>query len=227
MLVDQGLLHFNLGLFQWTWDCQDILKKTVASDNTVNIITKKMKQVFGRTQMSQLLPIAALFGSSFDKRILEMVWSELFREQMTGSEPQGDKKMHPGFDQLISTALSENFLESTSGDRYRFSHDKVQEAALGLLSPRRLDRLKVCVGSVMLHNLENDPIRLEDYIFVITNLLKQKFSIIGISIRSQNPNRPHSNQFTLPLINDLSQSFTTFLRILLDKDLDCCNLLIK
>jgi predicted ATPase len=56
-------------------------------------------------------------------------------------------------------------------DQYRWEHDKVQEAALGLLEPFELAELQFIIGDILLDKLTKS--QLEEMLFVVSDLLDQ------------------------------------------------------
>ncbi|CAB9522775.1 Transcriptional regulator [Seminavis robusta] len=191
MLHDEGLLMFHLGTFQWTWDSREILEKTVATANTVSLLMDKITKSSGGNEMTRMLPIAALLGSCFEARMLRLVWEELRprgKKTMSSSSQQqteaadnseNNASSDDSFVGLLEMTVEEKFLERvdtstpTMGS-LRFCHDEIQKASLNLVSGAKLEKLKVCVGAVLLHKLRRQE--LEESIFVVTNLLNSKFA---------------------------------------------------
>lgn len=166
MLQEEGLLEFNLGLFQWKWDAAKIEEETAASSNVVDLMKEKMKKQ--PEAVSNLLQLASCLGSSFDEKTLLLVWEALRRTESAGkTTPTED-----GLLELLSQAVDEAFIEALAMSRYRWVHDKVQEAAMGLVAKENLPYFKFQVGQILLRELSQTE--LEAAVFVVANLLKNE-----------------------------------------------------
>jgi predicted ATPase len=165
MLQEEGLLVFNLGLFQWKWDVTKIESDTGASSNVVDLMKRKMTKppkAFG-----QVLSMAACLGSSFDGARLGLVWSQ-YRDQSAKDNIEQDEKT---LEEWLSLAVQEGLLERVGSSNYQWSHDKVQEAAFSLVPAEELNDFKFQVGDILLRQLSEKELYAS--IFVVVNLLQE------------------------------------------------------
>mmetsp|Transcript_34058 Transcript_34058/g.82608 ORF Transcript_34058/g.82608 Transcript_34058/m.82608 type:complete len:655 (-) Transcript_34058:1171-3135(-) len=77
-----------------------------------------------------------------------------------------------GVPKLIAFIESEMLIEKFFGDKYRWVHDKVQEAALSLVTGRRKEYLKLEMGKVLYFNLSDKELKNE--LFDVTDLISNR-----------------------------------------------------
>lgn len=179
MLQDAELLVYNFGALKWTWDLQAIELSTVATDNVVNLMKKKMKSF--PSYICRFLPLIACLGSPFSLRTFEMVMNH--HSCNPGNEGAADKedepeRCHPPlFESSAAKVLAcieeEGMIEScgnaTLFASYRWVHDKIQEAAFSFISEDALQTLKAEIGEALYQSLEPDE--LEEHLYLVANLL--------------------------------------------------------
>ncbi|KAL9181855.1 hypothetical protein ACHAXT_012198 [Thalassiosira profunda] len=155
VLEDERFLSFDVGTFSWAFDVHAIEQKTAVTSNIVGMVTSRLGQL--PSTLKEVLRVAACLGSSFHSEMLRLVWSE-----MKGKEALDQ------LDTSMETAVEERIFES-NGDatRYRWSHDKVQEAATMLGREEPDCALQFEVGVILLEKHLDDSA-----IFVIANLLQ-------------------------------------------------------
>jgi len=160
MLQEENLLEFNLGLFKWTWDCDQIEEKTAAASNVVELIlTKISKQP---QEMKNLLRLVSCLGASFDRDTVLCAFPHM--RDVNGDVTELENEV----DDLISLAILETFLESQGDSRYCWVHDSVQAAALQQLGEAEMNAYKFKLGKVLFQSLDERDV--ESNLFEIVNL---------------------------------------------------------
>ena len=156
MLYDEGMLTFSAWT-GWQWDV-DIIKEMEVTDNIVDLMTKKIERL--PQGPLDVLKIASCIGSRFN---LEML-SESYGK--SNDETYGDLyvSMDCGFVLLKHNA-------------YRFSHDRVQEAAYSLISDEERNRLHYNIGQILLQKTRADE--LFEKVFDIVNQFNLCMEIIA------------------------------------------------
>lgn len=184
MLHAEHLLEYNLGTFKWTWDEQKILAQTAATSNVVDLMKLKIEKL--PFSVGQRLSIAACLGFSFEPSILKIVWDTISRqresikrESFTSIETlsaslnaiDGDGEQDET-EVWLAVVEREGFFEvEPDGTKYRWIHDKVQEAAISLVAEDELPGLKAHVGRILVSELDEKD--LDPYIFTVVNLLHE------------------------------------------------------
>jgi len=180
-LVDELLLAYNLGTMKWTWDLDGIKAATSVSDNVVDIVKNTLTSW---SRACALLPVAATLGSSFEVGTLAGICSALEADDKVSVERDFGLGALPAASE-IHTWLKEcedgGFLTSikvkeNDGTTFKFVHDRIQEAALGLLTPSKLERLESAIGRAIASQITDDSGVVQesasDYlVFTAVNLL--------------------------------------------------------
>ncbi|MDZ4719532.1 MAG: AAA family ATPase, partial [Roseiflexaceae bacterium] len=209
-LAEQGLLAFDAELGEWQWDLQRIDAHGI-TDNIVELMADKIRQLDSTTQ--DVLKLAACIGNRFDLTTLAVVdrnplhvtaarlW-EAIREGLV--VPIGDDyklvdlpPMAPESRSLagsvVQNATSAVATISTLAHpqaalltqvRYRFLHDRVQQAAYLLIPPERRQSVHLEVGLLLLGIQSASPAtihaaHLADSAFDTAALDERIFDIVG------------------------------------------------
>jgi serine/threonine protein kinase/signal transduction histidine kinase len=121
IIYAETLVTFNLESLSWEWDIEQI-KVMKITDNLVELIISKLKKLPKSTQ--QVLGLAAYIGSNFDLNTLSIVCTqsptEIFKDLTLAVQSEFI---------LPTSELDEQLLIQN----YKFSHDRVQEAAYNLI----------------------------------------------------------------------------------------------
>ena len=156
-LYEEGLIRFSRG--HWEWDEQGIHQQEM-TDNVVDLMVNKIQKLSPNTQ--QMLRLASCIGSPFSLRILSVVY------QRTPQETSADLW------QAIAERLIvpiDNFQlpdqSSAESTRYRFIHDRVQQAAYSLVRDTERLPLHLKIGKLALDNFSSEEF--ENRIFEVTN----------------------------------------------------------
>lgn len=166
VLQERNILEFSLGLMKWIWSLDEIEAKTEATENVVDLMTKKMDSL--PDELREVLPLAACLGSTFTARQLAVVVEEF--QHQRGYDQANNAQRALGATSWLQICTEEGFIESVNDDRsYSWVHDKVQEAALALAVKDKVRTIQFRVGDVLLRSLSQEEISSD--IFVIVNLL--------------------------------------------------------
>jgi predicted ATPase len=137
-LYTEDLIIFNFHQQHWQWDIAQIKAQNI-TDNVVELIVGRLKQLPEQTQ--QVLRLAACVGAEFDLATLSAIGArpatELFAELTTAIQSELI---------LATSELDENlFIQS-----YRFSHDRVQQAAYALIDDSQKPIVHLQIGRNLL-----------------------------------------------------------------------------
>ncbi|HLP90602.1 MAG TPA: AAA family ATPase [Nostocaceae cyanobacterium] len=176
-LYEEGLIIFNHSQTCWQFNINEI-QALKLNNNIVDFLKLKLQKLPKSTQ--NILKIAACIGNQFDLETLSTVsetsqaetanylWSALKEEIIL---PQNEVyKLFTNEQLVLSNTNSISINESEQiVVRYRFLHDRVQQAAYSLIpdSDKKATHLKI--GQILLQNTQLDT--LEENIFDIVNQL--------------------------------------------------------
>ncbi|MBP5975459.1 AAA family ATPase [Brasilonema sp. CT11] len=140
-LYTEDLIVFN-NQQHWEWDVAQIKAQNI-TDNVVELMIGKLKQLPEETQ--RILRLAACVGAEFDLATLSVICErpavEIFAELTTVIQSE----------LLLATSeLDENLLIQN----YKFSHDRVQQAAYALIDEEQLQHLHLQIGYRLLKSNE-------------------------------------------------------------------------
>jgi len=155
-LVEEGLLTFDYGEGQWSWDLNTIRAKGY-TDNVADLMVGKLQRLPIETQ--QALQLLACLGNRAEFALLEMV------------SQQSSDEMHARFWEATRTGLV-----FRSGDAYWFLHDRVQEAAYSLIPQDSRANAHLRIGRLMA--AATPPDKLEEKIFEIVNQLNRGVPLV-------------------------------------------------
>jgi PAS domain S-box-containing protein len=155
-LVEEGLLTFDYGEGQWSWNLNTIRAKGY-TDNVADLMVGKLKRLPIETQ--QALQLLACLGNRAEFAVLEMV------------SQQSSNEMHARFWEATRTGLV-----FRSGDAYWFLHDRVQEAAYSLIPQDSRANAHLRIGRLIA--AATPPDKLEERIFEIVNQLNRGVPLV-------------------------------------------------
>ncbi len=141
-LVRENLLRFNVESHQWTWDVEQIRDRNI-TDNVVELLAGKVAQLPEDTQ--HILKVAASIGSQFDLDTLSVCCGSLFRLETLSDV---EETTADAVEKTLHAALAEGLLTPVE-DRYRFVHDRIQQAVYSLIPENERVRLHLRIGTLL------------------------------------------------------------------------------
>ncbi len=154
-LKDRGVIRFNTAHNAWDWDVTKV-KQVDYSNNVVDILVARQNQLSPAAQ--HILQLASCIGATFDLKTLSII-SERSMEQ-TGADLDEALKasMVIPLNESYKFVSLDTPASSISGDtsaqdinpRYKFQHDRVQQAAYSLIDPAQRKEFHLSIGRLML-----------------------------------------------------------------------------
>ncbi len=155
-LKDQNLLAFDVPTGHWLWDMDEISAMNI-TDNVVRLMETKLQRLPPETK--KLLKLAACIGNRFDSATLTII-----AEQSEQSTQEG-----------LQAALKFGVI-GLLNNQYRFSHDRIQQAAYALIDDDHKQTQHLKIGRLLLRSIPEQ----EERIFEIVNQLNKGRTIISL-----------------------------------------------
>jgi PAS domain S-box-containing protein len=155
-LAEEGLLTLNRDAARWCWDLERIHAKGY-TENVVDLMLGKLNRLPVETQKA--LQQLACMGNSAEFSWLAMVHQD------------SERDMHGDFWEAVRTGL---VLRSEGA--YRFSHDRVQEAAYSQIPPELRATAHLRIGRLLAAH--TPPENRDEAIFEIVNQLNRGAELI-------------------------------------------------
>ncbi|MEG4114643.1 MULTISPECIES: PAS domain S-box protein [unclassified Microcoleus] len=164
MLYGEHLLTFDAQKLSWQWDLAEIEAQDI-TDNVVELLLHQLQKLPEATQ--QVLSIAACVGSEFDLETLAIVCEKspkaIFQDLLAA--------IQAGLIQPLSE-LDEDLLVQ----EYKFSHDRVQQAAYALIDESQKQVVHLQIGRNLLE--KTSPEQRSDRLFEIIDHLNQGLELV-------------------------------------------------
>ncbi|AFY35037.1 ATP-binding sensor histidine kinase [Calothrix sp. PCC 7507] len=162
-LHDDGLILLNYDLGYWQYNISEIQKITL-TDDVLEFIINKIKKTPTSTQ--ELLKLAACIGNEFDLKTLAIVYKKslidtvyelriaLLEGLILFHSNSYNLILEPDKYENISIPNTENteLLNESRTIKYRFVHDRIQQAAYSLISQKQKKYIHLKIAVLLLSN---------------------------------------------------------------------------
>jgi predicted ATPase/GAF domain-containing protein len=174
LLYSENLLHFDAGQQCWQWDVAAIGSRMI-TDNVVELLSDKLQRLDDETL--PVITAAAAIGSQFDLQTLA-VSCKKSREQTAAAFRRAEAE---GLIVPLGTACIEQYWDSGMGKllesaadhllncEFKFSHDRIHQAAYALVPESERSMLHYQIGKRLQQNAPPDEGA--DPIFVVVDQL--------------------------------------------------------
>ncbi len=171
-----GRLLFDAGTRGWTWDMSE-LRVIPMTDNVVELIARRIGELSEGAQ--NILKTASCIGNTFDLRTLAAVHGMSLEEIAAALWNPLEQSMIVPRDSGYKIACiwdladtdnendSQMMREAAQSSRYKFLHDRVQEAAYSLISHRERPRIHLQIARLWLAS--TGEAELDDRLFDIVS----------------------------------------------------------
>ncbi|MCB1180307.1 MAG: serine/threonine-protein kinase PknK, partial [Leptospiraceae bacterium] len=168
ILYKESLVVFDSNLLHWKWEIAEIKKRGV-TDNVVDLMTNKIKKLSFHTQ--KVLRLGACIGNRFDLKTLAIVNEKsLTKTAFELYEALKEGLIIPLTEtyNLVGQEIEGVGFESIVPE-YKFSHDRVQQAAYLLISEEDRKKVHLSVGRLLLEKSGSQS-REEDLFNIVNHL---------------------------------------------------------
>ncbi|MGB3223015.1 MAG: AAA family ATPase [Desulforhopalus sp.] len=167
-LHENRQLFFDAGRSLWQWR----IERETLPENIVDLFIRRLAFFDGSTR--ELLSFASCLGNTFDLFTLSLISSLSFEQCLF--------KLTPLLDRGFLTILEDTdttFPESKRNIRFKFMHDRVQQAAFHFIDRRNFESIQLKIGRQLMASLSEKE--QDDRIFEILEHLNAGSSLIDDS----------------------------------------------
>ncbi|MCR9142856.1 MAG: AAA family ATPase [bacterium] len=169
-LYESRSLNFEQASGNWTWDIENIRSMGI-TDNVIDLMTDKIQKLGGEVQ--ELLKLASCIGNKFDLHVLSIVYQKTPERTLTDlQEALQEGLLQPTGEE---TRYQQGGKEAVS-DVYRFLHDRVQQAAYGMMDEAKKAEVHLSIGRLLHSSIANES--LSEELFNIVNHYNQGLDLI-------------------------------------------------
>ncbi|MGK7876493.1 MAG: AAA family ATPase [Xenococcaceae cyanobacterium] len=169
----EDLLTFDHIRNQWQWDVEQIKAKNI-TDNVVELMASKISNLTNVNQ--RVLRLAACIGNEFDLQSLAIISQHQLKDTLA--------YLLPALQEELVISLNNNYQLILAGDdtaasevRFKFQHDRVQQAAYSLIDESQKPATHLQIGRLLLASTQQEE--LAEKIFDIVNQLNEGITIIS------------------------------------------------
>jgi len=182
-LYTEELVKFKGETLKWEWNIEQINQKNL-TDNLVELMAGKINKLTDNAQ--QMLKIAACIGNQFDLKNLALITKKSYQEtanELYLSVANGLIVPYKSIEDLNSATYTTEYIDALVSIplnqflRYKFVHDKIQQAAYSLIREEEKLLFHRKIGQTL---LQNTPVEhLEENIFEIVNQLNFEIEVLS------------------------------------------------
>jgi len=168
-LARERLLKFDFDLHRWDWDVKQIQASNI-TDNVVELLAGRVSWLPDNTQ--QVLKVAASVGSHFDLDTLAVCCGSLFNAEALSD---AGNNTTDAVEKALHAALADGLLTPVE-DRYRFVHDRIQQAVYSLIPVHERARMHLRIGELLWEKTSAD--QQENHLFDVVNQYNQGLELV-------------------------------------------------
>lgn len=172
-LERERILSYSYVEMKWLCNLTRVKEVMRISDNVVSMVVSRLERLDPNVQL--VLTTAAFLGSTFNTHLLGQLL-----------EACNNGMAFKGLAECLDVAVSEGFLSNLMGSPlYRFTHDRIMEAATSLLPNENRDKLSLAIGQQLAKFVGSD----ENLIFVAVDrlnsvpirFLTERMTVVGLA----------------------------------------------
>ncbi len=171
-LYVEQLLTFDSQAGAWQWDL-NLIRQCCVTDNVVALMAEQIQRCSRETQ--ETLKLAACIGNQFDLNILAIVCEKTPKETLAAMK----EAILEGLVFPLGDAWKSIELDLPAGNQaveYKFSHDRIQQAAYSLIPEAEQQSVHFRIGRLMLRHVPFSS--LDEHVFDIVNHLNAAIPLL-------------------------------------------------
>ncbi|QLE59508.1 ATP-binding sensor histidine kinase [Nostoc sp. TCL26-01] len=175
-LHEEKLITFNYEQRYWECDITQVRARSL-TDDVVEFMARQLQKLPTETQ--QVLKLAACVGNQFDLNTLAIVSQQSATDAATvlwKALQEGLVLPTSQIYKLFQATTESSQTNNTANPRYRFLHDRVQQAAYLLIPVAQRQNTHLQIGQLLLKNTPTDAVATN--IFEIVNHFNQGISLL-------------------------------------------------
>jgi len=154
-LYNDGILRFDRSGQRWLWDMDRISAREI-SGNVVALMTDRIRKLTDGTR--NILELASVIGYRFEMDLLKVVYER----------PLGGTALD-ALKEALEEGLVVPVIESGEAEAYKFTHDRIRQAAYSLIPEAERSGVHLQVGRLMMKNTPAE--RQEEILFDLVGQL--------------------------------------------------------
>ncbi len=174
-IYEIGAFKFNMENLSWEWELEKIDQLQV-SDNVIEFLIQNLSSL--SDEALSIIKSASCIGNYFDLRTLYKI-SDIQKNESTALWTVIERELIIPLDynyRLLLNIDKDKYLQSNMEVRFKFSHDRIQQAVYSLISEEDKVSIHNKIGKILLTSYRNN--QLESNIFELVNHLNISRSII-------------------------------------------------
>ncbi len=175
-LYEKGIIWFDEEKRKWNWNLLEI-KESQISDNVLGFLVENLNSL--PSDSLEVLKLASCIGNYFDLKILYLIDEKIKNindSLLYTIEREFIIPLNSNY-KLLTNILKDQFLDSNTEMKFRFNHDRIQQAVYSLVSDKEKAYIHQKIGNILLESHLNDNLA-GNTIFELTNHLNIARSLI-------------------------------------------------
>jgi len=156
-LKDKGVIYFNYDNARWNCNLKQLNEEKYA-ENVIDILIKKQQEQNGATQKA--LQIASCIGTTFDLKTLSVIQKCTLAQSGQHLQDALLENMilpldenYKYFEKVNAYSKAEISVRKMINPRYKFQHDRIQQAAYSQISKLDREQIHLSIGKLYLKHI--------------------------------------------------------------------------
>ncbi len=183
---ENQVIRFDYDAYRWCYNLEEI-KALTLTDDVVEFMAMQIQRLPKNTQ--EVLKLAACIGNLFDLKTLSIIYqkseidtaADLWHSLLEGLViPENDNYKLFQAEDINSGTINQNHVSQSNPDliKYKFIHDRVQQAAYFLISEGEKQEFHLKIGQLLLQG--TSKAELSERIFDVVNQLNIAVDLITV-----------------------------------------------